>query len=696
MLSGDVKISALPGVGPALAAKLAKLGILTIGQAATYYPFRYDDFSRQSSIDKISLGDTVNLTGIIDIIETKRSPRKRMYLTEAIINDGTGQLRLVWFNQPFLAKTIKAGDKLSIAGRISQDNLGLVITSPQYEEIYSANSQTQHTSGLVPVYRTTSGITTKQLRSVIDHSLKITAIDDWLPEAIIKENKFLPLAVAIKTIHRPESLADVSRARQRLAFDELLILQLRGQLMRQAWAQEKSPKVQFQEDLTKEIIASLPFKLTNDQRRAAWQVLQDIEREQPMLRLLQGDVGSGKTLVAVIAALNTAVSGSQAVLLAPSEVLASQHFVSFQKIIGKYCSIGLLTRTQQYYSEKGEEINKLSKQKLIDKIDKGDCQVVIGTQALLQDSISFANLALVVVDEQHRFGVEQRQLLLGKQELSDSKKLVPHFLSMTATPIPRSLALTLYGELNLSLIKEMPEGRLPVITKVVQEEQRAAMYEFARQKIKEQQQVFVVCPLVDDSEKLLAKSAKKEYEKLIEKEFLGYKVGLLHGKMSGADKQKTMDQFARGELQVLVATAVVELGVDIPGASIMIIESAERFGLAQLHQYRGRVGRRGQQAYCFLLSSQDNPEDNRRLSAMVKVYNGQELAKLDLVWRGPGEMYGYEQSGFGELKLATIFDQELIVAAKNAAEKIIAERDWQKKVFTSKTWQSVSSGLLPQ
>lgn len=696
MLSGDIKISALSGVGPALANKLAKLGILTIEQAAKYYPFRYDDFSQQAKIEQLQLGDVVNFVGIIDIIETKRSPRKRMYVTEAIINDGTGQMRLIWFNQPFLAKTLKAGDRLSVAGRVGQDVLGLVIASPQYEKIYSNNSEIQHTSGLVPVYRTTSGITTKQLRGIIDHSLRSVKIDDWLPTEIIQVKKLWPLEMAIQTIHRPKNLNEVSRARQRLAFDELLLLQLRGKITRQAWLKEKANSINFEEVLTKQILTVLPFKLTNDQRRAAWQILQDMQKDYPMLRLLQGDVGSGKTVVAFIAAINVAAAGAQAAILAPSEVLASQHFYNSHQVIGQYCSLGLLTRTQQYYSDKGGEIIKISKQKLITKINNGECQVVVGTQALLQDTIKFNNLGLVIVDEQHRFGVEQRQLLLDKNELSTSQQVVPHFLSMTATPIPRSLALALYGDLNLSLIKEMPAGRLPVITKVVADEQRPAMYEFARQKIKQGQQVFVVCPLVEDSEKLIAKSAKKEYELLIAKEFKGYRVGLMHGKMSGVDKQNVMDQFAQGELDVLVATAVIELGVDIPGASIMIIESAERFGLAQLHQYRGRVGRRGQQAYCFLLSSQNNSEDNRRLMAMVKTYSGQELAQLDLAWRGPGELSGYEQSGFGELKLATIFDQDLIVLAKEVAEEIITQDKWRQQVFSSQVWREASNGLLPQ
>jgi len=696
MLSVNTKISTLPGIGPAMAEKLAKIGLETIGQAAVYYPFRYDDFSRQSSISEARVGETANFVGMIDIIDTRRSPRRRMYLTEAILNDGTGQLRLVWFNQPFLARNLHEGDRLSVAGKISQDLLGLVLASPQYEKINQIN-ESRHTSGLVPIYRTISGITPKQLRVVIDQVLKSAELNDWLPASIITKRGLWPRAVALANIHRPNTLSDVEKARQRLAFDELLLLQLRGQLTRQEWSNRLAPTIEFQEKLTKQVLAGWPFQLTDDQRRCAWQILQDIQKKQPMLRLLQGDVGSGKTAVAMLALLNVAAGGYQAALLAPSEVLASQHFQSLIKAIGQHCSIGLLTRTQQFFSQAGQVAEKTTKKQLVSQLIAGDCQIIIGTQALLQEAIGFNNLALLVVDEQQRFGVEQRQILLNKKLFQKNNiGLVPHFLAMTATPIPRSLALTLYGDFNLSVIKEMPSGRQPVITKAVLDEQRDKMYQFVRQLLDSGQQAFIVCPLIDESDKLTAKAVKVEFERLVAGELAGYRVGLVHGQMSGVSKQKVMNDFATGNLQVLVATAVIELGMDIPGATVMIIESAERFGLAQLHQYRGRVGRRGQQAYCFLLSDCDDPLSRRRLDAVVKYNDGRQLAKLDLAWRGPGELYGHEQTGFADLRLATIFDQDLIISAKEAAMEILANKTWRQNVLDSPAWQAASGDLLPQ
>jgi len=695
-LTLNAPISALAGVGSAMATKLAKIGIKTIGQATAYYPFRYDDFSRQAVIAEARLGEVANFVGTVDIIDTRRSPRRKMYLTEAILNDGTGQLRLVWFNQPFLTRNIHEGDRLSVAGKVGQDLLGLVMASPQYEKVSQAD-ESRHTSGLVPIYRTISGVTPKQLRTVIDQALRLAEPVDWLPARIINSRGLLPLADALTDIHRPQDLINIEEARQRLAFDELLLLQLRGQLTRQDWSNRQAAAIEFKEDLTKQVLADWPFQLTDDQRRCAWQILQDIQKEQPMLRLLQGDVGSGKTAVAMLALLNVAAQSYQAALLAPSEVLASQHFQSLVKAIGQRCSIGLLTRTQQYFSQAGQIAGKVTKKQLVDHLATGDCQIVVGTQALLQESVSFNNLALLVVDEQQRFGVEQRQLLLNKKLFHQSdNELVPHFLAMTATPIPRSLALTLYGDLNLSVIKKMPSGRKPVITKAVSNDQRDKMYQFIRQLLDTGQQAFVVCPLIDESDKLAVKAVTVEFERLTAGELAGYQVGLLHGRMSGANKQMVMNDFATGRLQVLVATAVIELGVDIPGATVMVIESAERFGLAQLHQYRGRVGRRGQQAYCFLLSDQDDPLSKRRLEAVVKYNDGQQLAKLDLAWRGPGELYGREQTGFADLHLATIFDQDLIISAKGAAVEILANELWRKNVLTSPAWQTASESLLPQ
>jgi len=483
-----------------------------------------------------------------------------------------------------------------------------------------------------------------------------------------------------------------------LAFDELVTLQLQGQLIREKWQASQAPIIKFNEVLTKKIISNWPFQLTNDQRRCSWQILQGLGSNQPMLRLLQGDVGSGKTAVAILAMANVADSGYQTALIAPSEVLAYQHFQTVVASLGKFFSIGLLTRTQQFLSTPEEGIKKITKKQLVKELALGQCLIVIGTQALLQESVDFYKLGLLVVDEQHRFGVEQRQLLLNKKLFAENgQNLVAHFLAMTATPIPRSLALSLYGDLNLSVIRTMPAGRLPVITKIVEDKDRAKMYKFIRQLLDKGEQAFIICPLVDPSDKLAVKAVTDEFHRLATGEFKNYKVGLLHGRLSGAKKQAVMADFVAGNYQVLVATAVIELGIDVPGATVMVIESADRFGLAQLHQYRGRVGRRGQQAYCFLLKSPGSGTlAERRLRAVVKYNSGQELARLDLMWRGPGELYGYEQTGFVELQLANIFDQDLIMVAHKAVLAVLSDPVWRHKAMAHLAWKSGVLDVLPQ
>jgi len=697
MLSLDTPISVISGVGEAMVDKLAKLGIKTIGQAVYYYPFRYDDFTHRTTINRVVAGETVNVVGTIDVINTRRSPRQHMYVTEAIITDDTGKLRVTWFNQPFLSRNLQTGDYISLAGKVSQDLLGPLMISPQYEKV-DRRGITQHTSGLVPVYSTISGLTTKQLRAIIGRTLNLAKIDEWLPSELLKKRGLLSLREALINIHRPPSWTSLEAARHRLAFDELVILQLRGQLIRERWQTSQAPIIRFNEALTKEIVNSWSFQLTDDQRRCSWQILQDLEQNQPMLRLLQGDVGSGKTAVAILAMANVADSGYQTALIAPSEVLAYQHFQTVVASLGEFFVIGLLTRTQQFLSKPKEGIKKTTKKQLVRLLSLGQCQVVIGTQALLQEPVDFYKLGLLIVDEQHRFGVEQRQLLLNKKLFAENgQNLVAHFLAMTATPIPRSLALSLYGDLNLSVIRTMPAGRLPVITKIVEDKDRAKMYKFIRQLLDKGEQAFIVCPLVDPSDKLAVKAATDEFNYLVNGELKGYKVGLLHGRLSGANKQKVMADFAAGRYQVLVATAVVELGLDIPQATVMVIEGADRFGLAQLHQYRGRVGRRGQQAYCFLLPSPASGElAKRRLKAVVKYNNGQELARLDLKWRGPGELYGYEQTGFSELRLANIFDQDLISAAHETALEVLHHPNWRYRAITNLAWQLGGLDVLPQ
>jgi len=697
MLSFNTPISAISGVGETILNKLAKLGITTIGQAVYYYPFRYDDFSHRTTINRAVAGEVVNIVGTIDIINTRRSPRRHIYVTEAILNDGTGKLRVVWFNQPFLSRNLQAGDYVSLAGKISQDLLGPLIISPQYEKVNKTGG-IQHTSGLVPVYSTISGLTIKQLRVVINRALNLAKIDEWLPPDLLKEQHLLTLKEALINIHRPKNWTDIEAARHRLAFDELVTLQLQGQLIREKWQASQAPLIKFNEVLTKKIISSWSFQLTDDQRRCSWQILQDLGGNQPMLRLLQGDVGSGKTAVAILAMANTADSGYQVAFIAPSEVLAHQHFQTVVASLGNFFSIGLLTRTQQFLSEPGKGIKKIGKKQLAKALASGQCLIVIGTQALLQESVDFYKLGLLIVDEQHRFGVEQRQLLLNKKLFTeDSKNLIAHFLAMTATPIPRSLALSLYGDLNLSVIKTMPPGRLPVITKIVEDEGRDKMYKFIRQLLDRGEQAFIICPLVDLSDKLAVKAVTDEFNRLVNGELKNYKVGLLHGRLSGANKQAVMADFVAGHYQVLVATAVIELGIDVPGATVMVIEGADRFGLAQLHQYRGRVGRRGQQAYCFLLKSPGSGTlADRRLRAVVKYHRGQELARLDLMWRGPGELYGYEQTGFVELRLANIFDQDLIMAAHKATLEILNRPFWRRKAMANLAGKSRTLDILPQ
>jgi len=413
MLSFNTPISAISGVGETILNKLAKLGITTIGQAIYYYPFRYDDFRHRTTINRAVTGEVVNIVGTIDIISTRRSPRQHIYVTEAILNDGTGKLRVVWFNQPFLSRNLQAGDYVSLAGKISQDLLGPLIISPQYENVNKTGG-IQHTSGLVPVYSTISGLTIKQLRVIIGRTLNLAKIDEWLPSELLKKRGLLSLREALINIHRPPSWTSLEAARHRLAFDELVILQLRGQLIRERWQTSQAPIIRFNEALTKEIVNSWSFQLTDDQRRCSWQILQDLGQNQPMLRLLQGDVGSGKTAVAILAMANVADSGYQTALIAPSEVLAYQHFQTVVASLGEFFVIGLLTRTQQFLSKPKEGIKKTTKKQLVRLLSLGQCQIVIGTQALLQEPVDFYKLGLLIVDEQHRFGVEQRQLLLNK------------------------------------------------------------------------------------------------------------------------------------------------------------------------------------------------------------------------------------------------------------------------------------------
>jgi ATP-dependent DNA helicase RecG len=656
----ETPISRLDRVGLTTARKLKILGLETVEDLLWHLPFRYDDYSQQASIGQLFAGQTVNVVGNVELIQSKRSPRRRLNITEALINDGTGQVRAVWFNQPYIIKNLKEGDLVSLAGKVSEDYLGLHMSGPIYEKLYQGRGI--NTQGIVPVYHLTSGLTEKQLRYLLKQVISLSAeIVDWLPQEIASRQSLIGLGEALRLIHFPGGQADIEKAKKRLAFDELFLIQLQARLIKEEMDDNQAPVMAFAEEAIKRLVSSLPFDLTVSQRRSAWEIIKDLGQSKPMSRLLEGDVGSGKTLVALISLFNAAQAGHQGCLMVPTEILASQHYDNACRLLEPLgVRVGLWTG-----STKGsiKEAKKTGKQNI------NDYQVIIGTQALIQPQVKFEKLGLVIIDEQHRFGVNQRKMLLANSGLEPG--YVPHLLSMTATPIPRSLALALYGDLDISLLKEKPAERLPIKTKVVGESERAKAYGFIKTEVAAGRQVFVICPLIDQADQGGVKSVKEEYEKLDKEIFPDLPIGLLHGKLKSREKEAVMKDFLEQKTKVLVSTSVIEVGVDVPNATIMLIEGAESFGLAQLHQFRGRVGRGEHQSYCFLFSSPGANADQRRLKALEAYDDGFALSKIDLKFRGPGEVYGTLQKGFFKLKIASLFDLPLMKAAKQEAEDLI-------------------------
>jgi len=682
MLKLDTEIIKIAGVGQTIAKRLEKLELKTLEDLLYHFPFHYDDFSKKTKINNLKANTQANIVGQIELIQNKRSARKRMNITEALVSDESGQIKVIWFNQPFITKNLKPGDNVSLAGKVEHDFSGFAMKSPIYEK--TILGQTIHTQGIIPNYHLTANITQKQIRFLIANILKQSEKpEDWLPENIIKNQKLLSLSEAIEKIHFPKNQDDINKSKKRMAFNELFLIQLQSQSIKHELKSALAAKLKFKEKEIKNFVASLPFQLTNAQKKSAWEILQDLEKNEPMARMLEGDVGSGKTIVAVMALLIAGLNKTQSVLMVPTEILAKQHFALINKLLAKQnIKICLLTNSEQKTNTHDikEKSKAKTKQKIFELIKKGKIDIVIGTHALIQEKLEFNNLSLAIIDEQHRFGVEQRKILIKKARNNKNDKNSPHLLSMTATPIPRSLALTIYGDLNISIINEMPPGRKTIITRVVSEENRKKAYEFIKNLVSKKQQVFVICPLIDESDKLGVKSVKKEYEKLDKKIFPNLKIGLLHGRVKPKEKDKIMADFLTNKINILVSTSVVEVGVDIPNASVIMIEGADRFGLAQLHQFRGRVGRGKNQSYCLLFTDNDSPKIMNRLNAMAKYTDGFSLAEIDLQHRGPGEVYGTAQKGFPELKIASLFDYELIKAAKHEAENIFKNSDLNKFV----------------
>ncbi|TMF11672.1 MAG: ATP-dependent DNA helicase RecG [Chloroflexi bacterium] len=653
----DDPVTTLAGVSDVYEERLERIGVRTLRDLLLFFPRRYEDFSSITPIAFLRPGVKTTVRGRIYDIGARQTKYKRG-LTEALLGDDSGTtLRVVWFNQPWIAKSLQKGDEIFVAGEADL-NGGLVMKNPDHEKV---SLRPQHAARLVPIYRETEGLTSKWLRSKIQSLLRYAdEIEEFLPGELLQRRGFLSRAEAVRQAHFPGSAQALERARERLAFEEMFVLQLAAQLAKRARKALTAQPVPFDEPTARGFVKALPFQLTNAQRVAAWQILQDIARPQPMNRLLEGDVGSGKTVVAAMTMHHVARAGFQSVLLAPTEVLARQHADVIQSLLGPFqIDVGLLVGSTPATARKP----------MLASLADGDLPVLIGTHALIEEGVQFKDLALTVVDEQHRFGVGQRLAVRQKSERT------PHFLSMTATPIPRTLGLTLFGDLDISILGEMPPGRQPVKTRMVPPEKRADAYNFIRKQVNAGRQVFVICPLIQESDKLGVRSATQELEKLQRDVFpeLAPRIALLHGRLKSAEKEAVMAGFQRGDVAILVSTSVVEVGIDIPNATVMMIEGADRFGLAQLHQFRGRVGRGTEESWCFLFTDAEDPQSLKRLQAVVTNQSGFDLAEIDLELRGWGDLAGYRQHG-KDFKMASLLDAVLISDAQSEAVRLL-DRD---------------------
>jgi ATP-dependent DNA helicase RecG len=674
-------IEKLRGVNSKIIKQLDKLGTKTIRDLLFHIPRRYDDFSIITKIKDVMIGGTYTISGIVLNIQNIRAFRAKMTITEALLSDGNHTIKAIWYNQAFLTKNIQQGQEINIAGKVLFQQKSLIMQNPAYE-IVNQNRETKHTGRLVPIYKETRGLSSRWLRLLVQNALPLTKqLDDFIPAEILKKRNLLTISDAIKKIHFPGNRNEKEQAKKRLSYEELFLIQLVILDSKKKLKQKGAPKIIPKIEFTKEVLKTLPFKLTDAQKKVLWQVMQDMERNYPANRLVEGDVGSGKTLVALLSAANAAKNGWQSAFMIPTEILAIQHFNEATKVFkNANLSIALQTASEaKAYEPDLKEIYSPKKPELIKMINSGKIDIVIGTHSLIQDKINFKNLGLVILDEQHRFGVNQRAKLIKNQ------KMTPHLLSMTATPIPRTLAMTLYGDLDISIIDQMPENRKKTITKCILGINRKNTYVFIESEVKKGRQIFVICPKIENKtqeinetelsetqiKNLQQKAVKEEYEKLSKKIFPHLRVAMLHGKMKPKEKEEIMRNFKNKEFDILVSTSVVEVGVDVPNATIMMIEGADRFGLAQLHQFRGRVGRDKYQSYCFLFSDAKSKEAQERLKIMEISNDGFSLAEQDLKMRGPGDFIGKNQSGIADLTMEALMKPKLISEAQEDAKEIL-------------------------
>lgn len=647
------EITKLKGVGETVASKLERLGIKTVEDLVWNFPRRYNDFSHITQITSLRPGPVTIQSKVTQA--SGRYVRRGMHITEALASDKTGTVRLVWFNQPYRASALKKNQEYFISGNYELSRQRFAIMNPACELV---SEFPVNTARIVPIYPETKGLKSNTLRKIVAQlRQEISSWSEILPNKVIDSNGLILRGDAISKLHFPQSPEDIEEAKRRLGFEEVFGITLAALLNKKANEKEKAPEIKFDEKLAKRFVSELPFKLTNSQRKAVWQIYLDMQKATPMNRLLEGDVGAGKTAVAAMAALMVMSKDHQVAFMAPTEILARQHADTLYKLLKP------LKMHEQVSLLVGSMAQPV-KDRIRKRIKRGDSKLIVGTHALITDKVDMHSLALVIVDEQHRFGVDQRQKLQKKAGG------MPHILSMTATPIPRTLALTLYGELDISVLPEKPPGRSEVKTEIISPNSRAQLYKRVDDEISKGHQVFVVCPLISESESVSSQSAEKVYETLAKKVFSRRRVGLLHGRLKALEKDKVMQNFVDGELDIVVSTTVIEVGVDVPNATVMMIEGADRFGLAQIHQLRGRVGRGSHQGYCYLIMSDSSPP-SRRLKAIEQSNDGFSLAELDLEIRGPGAIYGHMQHGQLDLKVASLTDTTLIAAACASAQDFL-------------------------
>ncbi|MEK7598169.1 MAG: ATP-dependent DNA helicase RecG [Patescibacteria group bacterium] len=689
LINPKTLLKTIPKITPQYLKVLEKLGLFSVEDLLFYFPFRYDDFSKTVALDDAFLNQVVTIEGKVAKAKLNRIFRRRMSILEVTLQDKNNiPFKAVWFNQPYLLDLMREGAEIRLSGKLERKGKYLSMIGPAWEK---AERDATNTGRLVPVWSVTRGLTSKWLRWQIKPLLETAQkIGDPLPLESRKRLNLYDLYTAIREIHFPENREKLLRAQKRFAFQEMFLVQLKSLQVKKEWENSNSLKIKFDENLIKKFVSTLPFKLTDAQRKASFEILKDLEKSRPMNRLLNGDVGSGKTVAAAIAALQSMDAGYQVAIMAPTEVLAKQHFESFCRLFEKYnFNIALLTNSYKitcHSRENGNPVQKIksnsldsrlrgndTREKLIKKIKSGEINLVIGTHAIIQKDVAFKNLALIIIDEQHRFGVAQRAALQQEtMEIRDGiKKAVPHLLTMTATPIPRTLAIAFSGSLDISILDEMPRDRKKIITKIIPPEGRQEIYNFVRVEVKSGRQIFVIFPLIEESKVLTEiKAATIEHKKLAEI-FPEFNIGLLHGRLKSAEKEKVMQTFKDRGLNILVSTSVVEVGIDIPNATVMIIEDAERFGLSQLHQFRGRVGRGVHQSYCFLFTNSSGETATKRLQSLEETADGFAIAQKDLELRGPGQFFGTIQSGLPDISMENLGNVKLIKYSQVEAKELL-------------------------